>query len=72
MDVVLAYGFIHNHIVGVDPNDPFMQDETCETKSSAWVQPNRREAIVGSREWNHKRDEIYQAMWADYTNRSHA
>ena len=35
VDVFLAYGFIHNHIVGVDPNDPFMQDETCETKSRA-------------------------------------
>ena len=34
MDVVLACGVIHNHIIGVDPNDLIMRDEMCETKSS--------------------------------------
>ena len=62
MDVVLACGVIHNHIMGVDPNDPIMQAGTCETESSDRVQPSRRKAIVESREWNNKRDEIYQAM----------
>ena len=62
MDVVLACGVIHNHIVGVDPNDPIMQDETCDTESSDRVQPSRREVIVESREWNNKRDEICQPI----------
>ncbi|XP_050281500.1 protein ALP1-like [Quercus robur] len=66
VNVVLACGVIHNHIMGVDPNDPIMQDGTFETESSDRVQPSRREAIVESREWNNKRDEICQAMWADY------
>ncbi|XP_030925049.1 uncharacterized protein LOC115952109 [Quercus lobata] len=61
-DVVLACGVIHNHIMGVDPNDPIMQAETCETESSDRVQPSRREAIVESREWNNKRDEICQIV----------
>ena len=34
VDVVLACGVIHNHIMGVDPNDPIMQAGTCETESS--------------------------------------
>ncbi|XP_075658889.1 uncharacterized protein LOC142628730 [Castanea sativa] len=72
VDVVLACGVIHNHIMGVDPNDPIMQAETCETESSDRVQPSRREALVESREWNNKRDEICQAMWADYIIRRHA
>ena len=62
MDVVLACGVIHNHIMGVDPNDPIMQVGTCETESSDRVR----------REWNNKRDEICQAMWADYIIRRHA
>ena len=48
--------------LGVDPNDPIMQAGTCETESSDQVQPSQRKAIVESREWNNKRDEIYQAM----------
>ena len=34
VDVVLACGVIHNHITGVDPNDPIMQAGTCEIESS--------------------------------------
>ena len=62
VDLVLACGVIHNHIMGVDPNDPIMQVETCETKSSDQVQPSRCEVIVESRECDNKRDEICQAM----------
>ena len=58
VDVVSTCDVIHNHIIGVDPNDLIMRDETCETGSSDRVQPSRLEAIVESREWNHKRDEI--------------
>ena len=58
VDVVSACDVIHNHIIGVDPNDLIMQDETCEIESSDRVQPSRIEAIVESKEWNHKRDEI--------------
>ncbi|KAL0002262.1 hypothetical protein SO802_016043 [Lithocarpus litseifolius] len=46
----------------VDPNDLIMRDETCEIESSDRVQPSRLEAIVESREWNHKGDEICQAI----------
>ena len=62
VDLVLACGVIHNHIMGVNPNDPIMQVETCETKSSDQVQPSRCEVIVESRECDNKRDEICQAM----------
>ena len=48
--------------MGVDPNDPIMQAETCETEPSDQVQPSRCKAIVESRDWNNKRDEICQAM----------
>ena len=72
MDVVLACGIIHNHIMEVDPNDPIMQAGTCETGSSDWIQPNWREAIEESREWNNKRDKICQAMWTNYIIRRHA
>ena len=72
VDLVLACGVIHNHIMGVDPNDLIMQAETCETESSDRVQPSRCEAIVESRECDNKRDEICQAMWADYIIRRHA
>ena len=58
--------------MGVDPNDPIMQAETCETEPSDQVQPSRCKAIVESRDWNNKRDEICQAMWADYIIRRHA
>ena len=27
VDIVLAYCIIHNHIIGVDPNDPLMEEE---------------------------------------------
>ena len=72
VDVVLACGVIHNHIMGFDPNDPIMQAETCETESSDRVQPSRCKAIVESKECDNKRDEICQEMWADYIIRRHA
>lgn len=50
VDVVLACGFIRNHIMGVNPNDLIIWDETCETESSAQVQPSQHEVIVESRE----------------------
>ena len=74
MEVVLACCVLHNHIVGVDPDDPIMGDTTNEVNSQRIVHQThqtRREAQEESREWNDKRDEISETMWTDYvTNRS--
>jgi hypothetical protein len=71
VEVVIACCVLHNHIVGVDPNDPIMGDTTSEVDSQRIVHQTRREAQEESREWNDKWDEISEAMWADYvTNRS--
>jgi hypothetical protein len=74
VEVVLACCVLHNHIMGVDPDDPIMGDTTSEVDSQRIVHQThqtRREAQEESREWNDKRDEISEAMWTDYvTNRS--
>uniref|UniRef100_A0A2N9HZJ8 DDE Tnp4 domain-containing protein n=1 Tax=Fagus sylvatica TaxID=28930 RepID=A0A2N9HZJ8_FAGSY len=76
VEVVLACCVLHNHIVGVDPDDPIMGDTTSEVDSQRIVHQThqtRREAQEESREWNDKRDEISEAMWIDYvTNRTMA
>jgi hypothetical protein len=71
VEVVLVCCVLHNHIVGVDPDDPIMGDTASEVGSQRIVHQTRREAQEESREWNDKRDEISEAMWIDYvTNRS--
>uniref|UniRef100_A0A2N9FH91 DDE Tnp4 domain-containing protein n=1 Tax=Fagus sylvatica TaxID=28930 RepID=A0A2N9FH91_FAGSY len=71
VEVVLACCVLHNHIMGVDPDDPIMGDTTSEVDSQRIVHQTRREAQEESREWNDKQDEISEAMWTDYvTNRS--
>ena len=67
--VVLACCVVHNHIIGVEPNDHIMEDAMNQVKSSDPQQEtqSRRESIEDSRLWNAKRDEICQAMWSDYT-----
>uniref|UniRef100_A0A2N9IX83 Uncharacterized protein n=1 Tax=Fagus sylvatica TaxID=28930 RepID=A0A2N9IX83_FAGSY len=76
VEVVLACCVLHNHIVGVDPDDPIMGDTTSEVDSQRIVHQThqtRREAREESREWNDKRDGISEAMWTDYvTNRTMA
>ena len=67
--VVLACCVVHNHIMGVEPNDHIMEDAMNEVESSDPPREtqSRRESIEDSRLWNAKRDEICQAMWSDYT-----
>ena len=69
MKVVLACCVVHNHIMGVEPNDHIMEDAMNQVESSDPQQEtqSRRESIEDSRLWNAKRDEIYQAMWSNYT-----
>ena len=67
--VVLAYCVVHNHIMGIKPNDHIMEDVMNQVESSDPQQEtlSRRESIEDSGLWNVKRDEICQAMWSDYT-----
>ena len=67
--VVLAYCVVHNHIMGVEPNDHIMEDAMNQVESSDPRQEtqSRQESIEDSGLWNAKRDEICQAMWSDYT-----
>ena len=69
MKVVLACYVVHNHIIGVEPNDHIMEDAMNQVESSDHQQEtqSRQESIEDSRLWNAKRDEICQAMWFDYT-----
>ena len=55
--------------MGVEPNDHIMEDAMNEVESSDPQREtqSRRESIEDCRLWNAKRDEICQAMWADYT-----
>ena len=43
--VVLACCVVHNHIVGVEPNDHIMEDAMNQVESSA---PNKKDNHVGS------------------------
>ena len=67
--VVLACCVVHNHIIGVEPNDHIMEDAMNQVESSDPQQEtqSRRESIENSRLWNAKKDEICQAIWSDYT-----
>ena len=66
--VVLACCVVHNHIMGVEPNDHIMEDAMNQVELSDHQQEtqSRRESVEDSRSWNAKRDEICQAMWSDY------
>ena len=67
--VVLACCVVHNHIMGVEPNDHIMEDAMNQVESSDPQQETQscRESIEDSKLWNAKRDEICQAMWSNYT-----
>ncbi|XP_050257984.1 uncharacterized protein LOC126703109 [Quercus robur] len=66
--VVLACCVVHNHIMGVEPNDHIMEDAMNQVELSDHQEEtqSRRESVEDSRSWNAKRDEICQAMWSDY------
>ncbi|KAK9034396.1 hypothetical protein V6N11_050563 [Hibiscus sabdariffa] len=71
VDVVLACTIIHNHIMGVDPNDLINEGLYEEFESNLIVstltaREEREEAI----EWAAKRDEIAEAMWSEYMARN--
>ena len=67
--VVLACCVIHNHIMRVDPTDYIMEAAMNQVESSGFQQEtqSRRDSGEDNRVWNAKRDEIYLAMWSDYT-----
>lgn len=68
--VVLACCVLHNFIMGVDPNDPFMQEQNVEVESQSQErrhQQTQREEREENREWAAKRDDIARAMWDDYS-----
>ena len=58
--VVLACCVVHNHIMGVEPNDHIIEDAMNQVESSDSQQEtqSRRESIEDSGLWNVKRDEI--------------
>ena len=69
VEVVLACCVIHNHFMGVEPNDHIMAVAMNQVESSGPQQEtqSRRDSIEDSRVWNAKRDQICQVMWSDYT-----
>ena len=71
VDIVLACCIIHNHIMGVDPNDSINQGSVEEDESSriraSFIERKERQK---TREWTTKRDEISQAMWNDFMVRT--
>ena len=70
VDVVLACGLIHNHILEVDTIDPILDAVNRDTQyESCGVQQTQRETLEEIREWVKKRDEICHAMWEDYNAR---
>ena len=70
MDVVLACGLIHNHILVVDTIDPILDAVNRDTQyESCGAQQTQRETLEEIREWVKKRDEICHAMWEDYNAR---
>ncbi|XP_039039746.1 protein ALP1-like [Hibiscus syriacus] len=69
IDIVLACTIIHNHIMGVDPNDIINEGMYEEPEPySITSMLTQREEREEAREWASKRDEIAEAMWIDYIN----
>jgi hypothetical protein len=67
VDVVLACCIIHNHIMGVDPND-FLMEEICLESEPIrrTINLSQREKREENREWITKREMIASTMWNDY------
>ncbi|PPD96688.1 hypothetical protein GOBAR_DD06289 [Gossypium barbadense] len=71
VDIVLVCCIIHNHIMGVDPNDLLNQGLYEESESDLIIQTfTEREEREEAREWSTKRDEIAQTIWNDYMARN--
>ncbi|GAV62916.1 LOW QUALITY PROTEIN: DDE_4 domain-containing protein, partial [Cephalotus follicularis] len=68
VDVVLACCVIPNHIMGVDPNDPVVQEVNNEIRSRSERQTHKEEREE-NREWLAKRDNMASVMWANYSIR---
>ena len=69
MKVVFACCVIHNHIMGVEPNDHIMAITMNQVESSGPQQETQScwDSIENNRMWNAKRDQICQVMWFNYT-----
>lgn len=69
VDVVLACCVLHNHIVGVDPNDRIMRRVNRRFQPRQRnPQRTQRQEREENREWTRKRKAIADAMWYQYTN----
>ncbi|GAV88285.1 DDE_4 domain-containing protein [Cephalotus follicularis] len=66
VDVVLACCVIHDHIMGVDPSVPMVQEVNNEIRSRSERQTHREEREENM-EWLAKWDNMASAMWADYS-----
>ena len=65
--VVLACCIIHNHIIGVDPYDFFMEEIYFESEPiRRTINLSQREEREDNREWITKREMIASTMWNDY------
>ena len=67
--VVFACCVIHNHIMGIEPNDHIMEAAMNQVESSGPQQETQShwDSIEDRRVWNAKRNQICQAVWSDYT-----
>ena len=70
VDVVLACCIIHNHIMGVDPND-FLMEEICSESESIrrTINLSQRKEREENKEWITKREMIASTMWNDYNTK---
>ncbi|XP_031126993.1 protein ALP1-like [Ipomoea triloba] len=67
VDIVLACCIIHNHIMGIDPNDEINQALVDDDGSLLTLSHTQSEERHEARQWNAKRDEIAEQMWNDFS-----
>jgi len=67
VDVVFVCCIIHNHIMGVDPND-FLMEEICSKSKPIrqTINLSQREEREENRGWITKREMIASTIWNDY------
>ncbi|WCJ44480.1 hypothetical protein M5689_025146 [Euphorbia peplus] len=67
VDVVIACCILHNHIMGVDPEDGITEEvNTTNEPTTQRSQLSQREEMQENREWAIKRDMIANSMWNDF------
>jgi hypothetical protein len=67
VDVVFAYCIIHNHIMGVDSYDFFMEEICSDSEPiRRTINLSQWEERKENREWMTKREMIASTMWHDY------